>query len=109
VVNPKSLADLDIVVAVRQATGYAPRHWKSNDKLANEQGSKTPCIMNSEAGYVEMCPACVSFADTSDQLSVALDRLTPYETRKNVSEYLLAPTLNDVTEQYKAWLQALRF
>lgn len=55
VVNPKRLADLDVVLALRsdEWNGYPQRHWKSNVKLANAFGSCTPFIGMPENGYIE--------------------------------------------------------
>lgn len=104
VVNPPALADLDIVVALREADGYAARHWKSNVKLANAMGSGTPSIVNREAGYLETaCPA-QRFGENEAELNRSLDVLTDVEARRlQVAQYQ-PPTLDDVAEKYRAWL-----
>jgi len=110
VVNPESISDLDIVVALRDWSGYAPRHWKSNVKLANAQASGTPFIGSSEAGYLEMAiQGRERFANTPYEVSVALDQLTPYEERLRVSSSMLvsAPRLSDVATKYKQWLKTI--
>ena len=109
IVNPPALADLDIVVAFRDAKGYAARNWKSNCKLANAQGSGTPCIMNKEAGYLETDRGGVLWVDDVNHLGMALDALTSVETRRNAAKQLLAGKieLEDVAGRYRRWLHTL--
>lgn len=110
VVNPRHLADLDVVVALREQAGYAVRFWKSNVKLANAQGSGTPCILNREQGYLETSCGAECWADTDDELRNGLDMLgASYDLRRALSEQLLmvAPSLPAVAEGYKAWLTTL--
>lgn len=107
VVNPARLADVDIVLALRDATGYAPRRWKSNVKLANAQGSGTPFIGCREAGYTERAiGTCEKWADTPAELARALDALTPQGERRRASQWMLsvAPTLDQVAGKYREWL-----
>lgn len=109
-VNPDSLSECDIVVAVRDQNGYAPRHWKSNVKLANAQAAGVPIICNREAGYTETAAGGVLFADDRDELEAALDWLEPEATRASYSRALLAsaPKLDDIAATYLAWLRALK-
>lgn len=109
VVNPAALADVDLLVALREANGYAPRNWKSNVKLANAQGSGTPIVCNREAGYLETASGGEFFADTEQELSASFDRLADYDTRKMAAAGLWARDLNAVATEYKAWLQRLNF
>jgi hypothetical protein len=51
--QPHQLADVDVVVALREANGYAAMQWKSNVKLANAQGSGTPAIVGMERSYAD--------------------------------------------------------
>lgn len=106
-VNPPALADLDIVVAMREADGYAPRKWKSNCKLGNAQGSGTPSVMNREAGYLETAGPEQLFADTDAELRDALDALTPHEARRAQVAQYRAPMLEPIAAQYRAWLHNL--
>lgn len=110
-VNPDSLTECDVVVAVRDQVGYAPRKWKSNVKLANAQGSGTPVICNREAGYLETAAGGVLFADTRDELAAALDWLGPEATRRSYSRALIegAPQLETVAATFSQWLTAQRF
>lgn len=87
-INPESLADLDIVVAVRgsQFTGYVPSRWKSNVKLANAMGSGTPFVGNREMGYLETARGHQQWADNKAEMQLALDALTPYEARLKARE-----------------------
>lgn len=112
VVNPASLADLDIVVAVRAQTGYAPRHWKSNVKAANAQGSGTPCILNRERGYLERTNGTAYFwADSEVEMKQRLDALTPHDVRAAYSRELLSatPRLDVIAQSYLSWLLTLSF
>lgn len=106
VVNPAELVDLDIVVALRDCSGYAARHYKSNVKLANAQGSGTPIICNRESGYLETASGAEHWADSKDELIRSLDVLTDYETRLEISAelYNAAPRLEKVAAKYKSWL-----
>jgi hypothetical protein len=108
IVNPPEIANLDILVAVRDATGYAARKWKSNVKLANAKGSGTPCVLNREAGYLETQSGAERWADTREEMVAALDELTDVETRRSVSAQLLqaTPTLERIADKYKTWLQS---
>jgi len=105
--NPPSLACLDIVLALRDATGYAPRAWKSGVKVANAQGSGTPVICCREAGYLEQATGRELWADSAAELSAAFDALTPHAAREAAAD-MVGPRLVDVARDYKAWLMALK-
>lgn len=107
VVNPPSLADLDIVVALRDVDGYAPRNWKSGVKAANAQGSGTPFIGCREAGYLETSCGCERWADTDKELVRAFDALTPQAERARVGGWMhaAAPLLSSVACTYAKWLK----
>lgn len=108
VVNPKRLADVDIVLGLRDASGYAPRHWKSNVKLANAQGSGTPFIGCREAGYLETAiGSCEKWAETPEELARAFDALTPVGERRRAAQWMLsvAPTLDQMAARYREWLE----
>lgn len=109
-VNPGSLAECDIVVALRDQVGYAARAWKSNVKLANAQGAGVPIVCNREAGYIETAAGGVVYADDRDELWTALNWLEPQSTRAAYSAALRAsaPQLPAVAAAYVEWLQALK-
>lgn len=109
VINPSALSELDIVIAMREVTGYAARNWKSNVKLANAQGTGTPCVVNREAGYLETQSGGEVFADTHEEVGRALTALTSWEARKAAHTKLRigAPTLDAVAKEYKEWLLQL--
>lgn len=90
VINPPALADVDVVLALRGSTGYAPRHWKSGVKLANAHGSGTPWIGGREAGYQETASGAEYWADTPAELEVALEWLRPRSNRQAVADRFLA-------------------
>jgi hypothetical protein len=106
VVNPVTLAEVDIVVALRCQQGYAPRYWKSNVKLANAQGTGTPCVLEREAGYTETACGAERFVNSASEFGDALDSLRAFEVRSIVSKNLLAaaPHLDLIAERYKGWL-----
>lgn len=106
--QPAELADVDIVLALRDDAGYAPRHWKSNVKSANAQGSGTPIVCCREAGYVECATGGEQWADTPEQLSTAFDVLEPLAARRNAAAKLLAatPHLQTIADTYSKWLQS---
>lgn len=109
VVNPPDLTVVDIVLALRDQTGYAPRQWKSCVKLSNAQGSGTPCILAREAGYQEMACGVERWADTAEELELALDELMPVAVRRVAHSRLIkvAPPLASVAEGYRRWLTHL--
>jgi hypothetical protein len=109
VLNPSQLADLDIVLALREADGYAVKNWKSNVKLANAQGSGTPFIGNREAGYRETCGLGEVFADTAHELREGFDFLGDATARHHAAREMLAcaPRIEALAPQYRDWLETL--
>lgn len=109
VMNPKSLGDVDIVTALRDADGYPPRHWKSNVKLANAQASGVPIVCNRECGYLETASGGERWADDEHELAAALDSLASLPARTDAAAKLVAtaPTLDGMARRYLAWLQTL--
>lgn len=106
--QPPELADVDIVLALRDHAGYGPRKWKSNVKLANAQGSGTPIACCRESGYLENDSGGALWADTPEQLANAFDIFTPLAARRNAAAKLLAatPHLQTVAEAYASWLRS---
>lgn len=109
VVNPPSLADVDIALALRRDTGYAPRHWKSNVKLANAQASGTPIILARECGYLETASGSEFWVDTLDELKAGLDWYSEHAHRAEASRLMRGsdPQLADIARDYRQWLQAV--
>lgn len=109
VVNPPNLADVDIVVALRERCGYAAMHWKSNVKLANAQASGTPCVLAPESGYLETESGCERWAVDMCHVERAFDELESVATRRHVSGELLAaaPLLPSIAKTYLAWLKTI--
>lgn len=109
VVNPASLAELDVVVAMRESDGYAARNWKSNVKLANAQGSGTPCIVNGESGYVETSVGGECWVHSETELPVSMDALVDHSARLAASAELLKGTisLEGVAKEYARWLRKI--
>jgi hypothetical protein len=106
--NPAELAEVDIVLALRDCDGYAPKNWKSNVKLANAQGSGTPVICNREAGYLETMCGAEQWADSAAELAQAFDALTPTAERFAVSRRLkdAVPSIESVAATYLQWLRS---
>lgn len=109
VVNPPRYTDCDIVVAFRGAefTGYAPRHWKSNVKLANAQIAGIPFVGAREEGYLETSTGWEELIDTPTMIGQAFDRVMSYEFRCAASEVMhaAAPKLGKVADEYRAQLE----
>lgn len=108
VINPAEVADVDILLALRDCDGYAPRQWKSNVKLANAQGSGTPVICNREAGYLETTSGAEHWADDEAELAAALDALTPTDARRDAAQTMraAAPEIDSIAATYLAWLRS---
>lgn len=108
VINPTEVADVDVLVALRDCDGYAPRNWKSNVKLANAQGSGTPVICNREAGYLETACGAERWADDEAEFAAALDALESTEVRRSAAQVLraAAPSIDSVTATYLQWLRS---
>jgi len=108
VLNPAELADVDMVLALRDCAGYAPRNWKSNVKLANAQGSGTPVICNREAGYLETASGVEHWADDEAELAAAFDALEPTEARRAAVKTLsaAAPRIDSMAARYVEWLRS---
>lgn len=107
-VNPARLADLDIVVALREASGYAPRQWKSNVKLANAQATGTPVLCNREAGYTETASGAELWVDAPEHVGQAFNALAAQESRLAAHSRLLKATrtLEATAKEYRTWLQS---
>jgi hypothetical protein len=110
VVNPKTLASLDIVVAFRESRGYAATQWKSNVKLANAQGSGTPIVMQRDAGYMETASGAEWLADKASELYTAFDQIADHDVRWQPANRMLSasPSLELISDKYRAWLSQLR-
>jgi hypothetical protein len=112
IINPTALADLDIVVAVRDEEGYPAKRWKSNVKLANAQASGTPCILNREAGYKETASLGERWADDVIELRMALDEFASHDARRVSSSLLRGAaakySLSTIAEEYLAWLRGFK-
>jgi hypothetical protein len=102
------LGGFDIVVALREGSGYAPKHWKSNVKLANAQAAGVPFIGTREAGYMETASGGEHWADTPRELTAALDALANFDARSLAASRMRCDvTLPAVAQTYKAWLETL--
>jgi len=102
VMNPPSITSLDLIVALRDAKGYAPRAYKSNVKLANAQGSGIPIICNRESGYLETAGPGVKWADTEEELCEALEEMVSYKERSKPLGN--AMSVDQCAERLREWL-----
>lgn len=109
--NPKHLADLDIVVAMRGEgwNGYAQQNWKSAVKLANAHGSGTPFVGQMEAGYIEQATGCEYWAHDKAGLGVCFDWLEDQSARELIHDRFqqAAYPVEKAAAELKDWLHAL--
>lgn len=103
------LYTFDIVIATRGYTGYAPKNWKSNVKMANAHASGTPGIFNDEQGYKETACGHELWADTEEEIIEGIEKLRSYDLRQTIHENFLKNTitLEQVVEQYKSLINNL--
>ena len=111
IVNPPRLADLDIVVCLRDSESYAAMRWKSGVKTANAIGSGTPAITGREAGCREIAPPLTPSCWEYRDLANMFDRLEPRKTRQALaSSYQSAApalALPALAAVYREWLEGL--
>jgi hypothetical protein len=109
--NEAALASVDIAVAFRAPRGYAARRWKSAVKLANAQGSGTPCVVDGESSHLETSSGGEIFADDARELSAAFDLLAPVSARRMIGDTLRNHTvrLEAIAAEYLVWLRQLSF
>lgn len=111
VVNPRSLAEVDIVVALRGGRwrGWPTDNFKSNVKLANAQATGTPIILLPELGSVESASGGEVWIEQPSELAGAFDLLTPLGERQARASVLRAgaPRLDEIAKRYRRWLDAL--
>lgn len=96
VLQPQRLADVDVVVALREHHGYGPTCWKSNVKLANAQATGTPCILDQEDGYRDtaMGGECWrELAGGQEHLASLIDGMRPQEVRAAAAARLVTGTI----------------
>lgn len=111
VVNPERLADVDILVALRDQPNYVCSKWKSNVKLSNAHATGTPIVCAREAGYMENASGAEKWATSADELTQAFDSLTPVENRRVVHDVFLERakkyTLEAIAARYRDYLETL--
>jgi len=108
--KPPSVSALDIVVAVRDADGYAAKNWKSNVKLANAQAAGVPCVLNRERGYLETASGAELWADTPVEMESAFDTLSAENGARSWRSELMhakTPRIEAIAAQYRTWLESL--
>jgi hypothetical protein len=110
VMQPDHLADVDIVLGLRDYVGYPARQWKSGVKLANAHGSGTPFIGGREAGYMETASGAEYWADSADELRTAIDWLRDPTAREQVADRFRekAYSVDKAAADLRAFLCSLR-
>lgn len=110
VVNPKSLASLDIGLAVRGGRNgtLMAKRYKSNVKLANLFAAGLPAVAHAdEASYRETDDGHVQFFNNEASLERAIVELLPYERRLAIHKAFLAHSrrfrVEAIAEQYEAY------
>ena len=110
VINPPSLADVDIIVALRGGAwdGWMCREWKSGVKLSNAILAGRPVITQDTAAWREMQPAG-SVVRTYAELPGVFDQWAPVAVRQEVVAIaqLRAPafTAEAIATTYRALLR----
>jgi hypothetical protein len=95
-------------VCLRDCSGYAPRHWKSNVKLANAQALGIPALCSKESGYKETSTGGVLWIESPEDLPAAFDQLADPACYAELCAGVDAPpTLESVSLQYAAALRTL--
>lgn len=104
-----NLAEVDVAIALREQSGYAPKNWKCNVKLANMHATGTPAIINREQGYKETACGFEKWADNSEEVSNALDQLEDVAVRREIQKEFLRSVipLASVGVMYRQWLENL--
>jgi hypothetical protein len=72
VVNPQDVTQCDVLLAWRDADGYAVRNWKSNVKSATAHALGIPIICRRESGYKEMACGNEIWVDSVEAIGPAL-------------------------------------
>lgn len=103
------MRDADIGIALRDASGYPAKAWKSNCKLANIQALGIPAVLSVEAGYSETRNGTEIWVDRFDEIGAAFDKLSEFSVRKEIAEKQRssAPQLKDIAVRYFKWLSQL--
>lgn len=111
IVNPKELAELDIVVAFRggEWNGYVTQCWKSGIKIANAHASGTPFVGAPEMGYLENATGAEYWAETPSQLPTCFDWLEDQSAREQIHDRFqqAAYPVEKAAAELKDWLRGL--
>lgn len=111
VMNPSSLAEVDVCLALRGAewhASYPQRHWKPATKLTNAHATGTPWIGNSESGYKEIGTGFEVWVDDPRALKEALHSLQGLARRHAVHKTFVAArySVERAAADLKAMLRA---
>lgn len=106
-----SLHNYDIVLGLRDYSGYAATSWKSNVKLTNAHGAGVPFVGSEECGYLEVQCGAEYWCNNKRDLGVAFEWLSEYSVRAEIHKRFLKHatkySLQKVAEEYKEFLYAL--
>lgn len=106
------VSEFDAVVALRDADGYAPRHWKSNVKLANAMAAGVPFIGSPECGYQETSCGVEYWAASPAQLNAAMSWIESVSAREHIrqkfTEAAKKYSLKSVASRMRSIIDALR-
>lgn len=111
VINPPTLADVDIVVALRDGIwdGWICRQWKSGVKLVNAMAAGRPVITQESAAFRELAPVGCTI-DSREELARALDRFADVRERATAVDHPGARslTVDQVAARYRRVLQEVQ-
>lgn len=80
------VSDFDVVLALRDTDGYAPRQWKSNVKLANAMAAGLPFVGSPECGYQETSCGVEYWAASPAQLNAAMSWVESLSAREHIRQ-----------------------
>jgi hypothetical protein len=110
VLNPPSLSDADIVVALREGAwdGWICREWKSGVKVVNAMAAGRPIVTQMTAAFRELQPVG-SAIESPSGLAVALNRCAHVDVRAQAADQPLARslTLDQVAARYRLMLESV--
>lgn len=109
VLNPDRLEDVDILVSVRDAVGYAAMYWRTTDAHATAQHSGTPFVGSPLSAYMERGVGnCERWVVTEGDLDRVFSQLAPRKERERSFSWTrcVAPTLASLATKYAVWLNS---
>lgn len=101
------MQQVDIGIALRDPSGYAPRHWKPGTKLANLQALGVPALCSPEQGCRDLSNGTEYWVEHPDHVIHAFNELVDPDVRSAISvvQQQSALGIDSVAETYRAWLK----